>query len=103
MAFENLDQLDRAICEALLAGKDEAELMTELQVSKEKIDQLRPIVEEVRVNQPVTGEGVTGATAITDAPVQPAEPQGDVSPEVAAGMEAGLPQDEAERQAEDLA
>lgn len=68
MSLDNLDVQDKAICEALAAGKSEEEVMQEFGVDADKIAQLRSVVGE-GASQPSTettepapeGESTEGA------------------------------------------
>jgi len=72
MSYDNLDAQDRAICEAIEAGKDDGELVREFGVNADKINQFRSVVAEngdtpAEDGNVPAGEGEQGA----DAPVDP--------------------------------
>lgn len=67
-SYQNLDPQDAAICEALEAGKSDADIMTEFGVGEEKLAQLRPVVAEK------TGGNENGTDDLKGAPLNENSP-----------------------------
>jgi len=79
MSYENLDAQDRAVCDAIVAGQSDSEIVLEFSVEEERVAMLRnhintqgtspsPVDEptpEVTPEAP-TEEGETGAGAVVD-------------------------------------
>lgn len=68
MAFENLDAQDKAICDAMVAGTPDAQIMEEFDVTEEKLGQLRSVVAEAGEVAPEPEAPADANTGVANAP-----------------------------------